>query len=265
MLPEVNISGFSGLPIFCKESAMKKIALSAALFGVFASAAMAQTAAPASPHTFSANIGVFSDYRFRGISQTNKDAALQGGIDYSHSSGFYLGNWNSNVSDNVILDGNVEIDLYGGFKFEPVKDLVLDLGVLQYYYPSAEVDATTDYDTTEVYIGATYKWFSAKYSHAVSDDVFGLTNQRGSYYLDLNANFEIANKTTLNLHVGRMKFDDNALDVSYTDWKVGVTYDLGFASLGLAYIDTNAGSFYTSTTGRNLRSDTAVLSLSKVF
>src|SRR3954469_19213245 len=118
---------------------MKKLILSAAIFAAYAASASAQTAAPAapaSPHTFTGNLTVATDYRFRGISQTFKQPAIQGGFDYSHSSGFYVGNWNSNVSGVQFGNGgSIEMDFYGGYKFEPVKDLTLDVGGLYYYYP----------------------------------------------------------------------------------------------------------------------------------
>jgi uncharacterized protein (TIGR02001 family) len=244
---------------------MKKIILSAAIFAAFASSAYAQQAEPASPHTFTGNLTVASDYRFRGISQTYEDPAIQGGFDYAHSSGFYVGNWNSNVSSEVIGNGHIEMDLYAGYKFEPVKDVTADIGILQYYYPSAEVDDSTDYDTTEVYVGAAWKWVSAKYSYAISDDVFGVADADGSWYLDLNGNFEIADKTTLNLHVGRQKIKGpNSDGASYTDWKIGVSRDFGFATLGLAYIDTNADDFYTLE-GKDLGDSTVVFSVAKTF
>ena len=128
------------------------------------------------------NMGIFSDYRFRGISQTFLKPAFQGGIDYSHSSGFYVGNWNSNVSGLVYTDGSLEMDFYGGYKFG-AGPVGLDVGVLQYYYPGAK-NAGVKYDTTEVYIGASWKWFTAKYSLTTSD-YFGLANSDGSGYLDL--------------------------------------------------------------------------------
>jgi uncharacterized protein (TIGR02001 family) len=241
---------------------MKKIILSAAMFAAFASSAYAQQLAPASPHTFTGNLTVASDYRFRGISQTYEDPAIQGGFDYSHSNGFYVGNWNSNVSDRVILgNGNIEMDFYGGYKFDIAPDVVADVGVLQYYYQSAE-----EYNTTEVYFGASWKWLSAKYSYAVSDDVFGVVDADGSWYLDLNGNFEIADKTTLNVHVGRQKFrGSNSDGASYTDWKLGVSHAFDFATVGLAYIDTNAGDFYTSSGGKDLGDSAVVLSVSKTF
>ena len=84
--------------------------------------AQAQTAAaPAAPEaksdwTFTGNAGVFSDYRFRGISQTNKKPAFQGGFDIGHASGFYVGNWNSNVDSSLYNGASLEMDFYGGYK-----------------------------------------------------------------------------------------------------------------------------------------------------
>src|SRR4051812_25230360 len=101
LLPEHILSDDQFVPLRpnLKGNAMKKSILSAAFFAAFASSAFAQTAdpaQPASPHTFTGNVAVATDYRFRGISQTFKQPAIQGGFDYSHSSGFYVGNWNSN-------------------------------------------------------------------------------------------------------------------------------------------------------------------------
>lgn len=250
---------------------MKKLILSAAVLAACMSSASAQETAVASPHSFTGNLTVASDYRFRGISQTYKDPTVQGGFDYAHSSGFYVGNWNSNVSGNQIVDGaGLEMDFYGGYKFSPVADLTADVGILQYYYPGAEVPGGPKYDTTELYFGASYKWFAAKYSYAVSDDVFGFADASGSWYLDLNGNFEVADKTVLNLHVGRQKIDAPG-DFSYTDWKVGVSRDFGFATVGLAVIGTNAeeASYtYSNTSGsksKDMSDTTAVLSISKAF
>jgi uncharacterized protein (TIGR02001 family) len=259
---------------------MKKTILCAAACATLASAAFAQTAAaPASEHTFTGNLTVASDYRFRGISQTFKRPAVQGGFDYAHSSGFYVGNWNSSVSSVQYNNGaGVEMDLYGGYKFEPVKDLTADIGVLYYFYPGASIGATGEkYTNGEIYVGATYKWLSAKYSYGVTD-FFGLNNttaavpngnSKGSSYLDLNANLDIAEKTTLNLHVGR-QWVRHYGDFSYTDYKIGVARDLGFATLGLALVGTDADrALYTAvdSNGRSRRlSDTAaVLTLSKTF
>jgi len=255
---------------------MKKTILALAIFTLLAPAAFAQ-GTPASDHSFSANLTLATDYRFRGISQTFKGPTVQGGFDYAHSSGFYLGNWNSNLSGVQYPDGaSLEMDFYGGYQFEAAKDFNLDLGVLYYYYPGSKVPGTNvKFNNTEIYLGASYKWLSAKYSYNVSD-FFGLNNQtggngnsKGSSYLDLGASFEVAEKTTLSFHVGR-QWVHNYGDLDYTDYKVGIERDFGFATIGLALIGTDARrSAYTVTNSRGRSKDlsdtTALLSISKTF
>ncbi|OQY67322.1 MAG: hypothetical protein B6D47_10970, partial [Rhodocyclaceae bacterium UTPRO2] len=110
-------------------------AVSAAL--TFPPIGHAQTAPAAedSPHTLTANIGLASSYRFRGIDQTFGKPALQGGFDYAHASGFYAGNWNSNVNSGAgFPSGNLEMDFYGGWK-KTLGDWGLDVGAIYYTYP----------------------------------------------------------------------------------------------------------------------------------
>lgn len=249
---------------------MKKMILAVAVMGAFAGIANAQEAAPAATpeHTFTGNVTVATDYRFRGISQTFKEPTIQGGFDYSHSSGFYVGNWNSNVSGNSFTDGSIEMDLYAGYKFAITPDFTADVGALYYYYPGAQISGGEKYNTTELYVAGTYKWFTVKYSNAVSD-FFGAPNSDGSDYLELNANFEVMDKTTLGFHVGHqnVKNVDNA---DYTDYKISLSRDFGFATIGLAVVGTDADkSFYTATNGagksKELGDTTAVLSISKAF
>ncbi|MGV3653832.1 MAG: TorF family putative porin [Noviherbaspirillum sp.] len=259
---------------------MKKTLLCAAACAALVPPAFAQTAAaPVSDHAFTGNVALVSDYRFRGISQTFRRPAVQGGFDYAHSSGFYLGNWNSSLSGVQYPDGaGLEMDFYGGYRFEAAPGLTLDAGALYYYYPGARIAGTSEkFNNTELYIGASYKWFSAKYSYNVSD-FFGLNNasaaapngdSKGSSYLDLGASFEVADKTTLGLHVGR-QWVRNYGDLSYTDYKLGLTRDLGFATLGLALVGTDADrDLYSVTNGRGktrrLSDTTAVVTLAKSF
>src|SRR3954451_2370304 len=156
---------------------MKKLILASAIFAAFASSAFAQTADPAPEHTFTGNLTLASDYRFRGISQTFGKPAVQGGFDYAHSSGFYVGNWNSNVSGVQYPGGaSLEMDFYGGYKFTPVEDLTADIGLLYYYYPGATIGTTGEkFDNAEIYFAATWKWLSAKYSYGLTD-FFGLNS-----------------------------------------------------------------------------------------
>jgi uncharacterized protein (TIGR02001 family) len=215
----------------------------------------AAAAAPASPHTITGNLGIYSSYRFRGIDQTFGKPALQGGIDYSHSSGFYLGNWNSNVNSGAgFPDGNLEMDFYGGYKFS-AGDFGFDVGAIYYYYPGSEAKnlglgaSSGSVNNKEIYLGATWKFLSVKYSYAL-DDYFSLRgvnalgagtgkNTKGSNYLDFGATYDLGNGWGINGHVGLMNVE-NIHNGDYTDWKIGVTKDINGWVFGLAYIDTNA-------------------------
>ncbi len=123
---------------------MKKSLIALALVGAFAAPAFAaEEAAPASEHTITGNLGLFSSYRFRGIEQTWGKPAIQGGFDYAHSSGLYLGNWNSNVSEWAgYPGGSIEMDFYGGYKTS-FGDYGLDVGGLYYYYPGTDLAGKT--------------------------------------------------------------------------------------------------------------------------
>jgi uncharacterized protein (TIGR02001 family) len=240
---------------------MRKIIIAAAVAGAFSlpSVVMAQAAAPAaapaSPHTITGNLAIVSDYRFRGITQTFEKPALQGGIDYAHSSGFYLGNWNSNISSGAgFPDGNLEMDFYGGYK-ATFGDFGLDVGAIYYYYPGSEgrglgLKADSGSVTNkEIYIGGTWKFLSVKYFYSL-DDYFSLRgvnaafaptgkNTKGTSYLDFGATYDLGNGWGINGHVGMLSLE-NVHNGDYTDWKIGVTKDVNGWVFGLAYIDTNA-------------------------
>src|SRR5262245_7770622 len=174
---------------------MRKTILSlsaaAALATPLIATAQSAPAAPASPVT--GNMTIASDYRFRGISQTYLGPTIQGGIDYSHASGFYVGNWNSNVASQVFLGGSgIEMDFYGGWK-KSFGDFGIDVGTIYYYYPNAEFNQNTStgaatagnskFDNWEIYVGASWKWLSGKFYYAVSD-YFGLSSEQsaGGYW-----------------------------------------------------------------------------------
>jgi uncharacterized protein (TIGR02001 family) len=276
---------------------MKKLLLATAISSLFAfpTLAGAQSAPAATPtpeHTFTGNATLVSDYRFRGISQTYKLPAIQAGFDYAHSSGFYLGTWASSVSGNQYPNGaGLEWDLYGGYKGSITDDLGFDVGLLEYYYPGAHFNnppKNTKTNNTELYGALSYKWLTAKYSHTLSDffgintDSFGRTcvaagdcvgtgGSRGSGYLDLSANFEIADKLTLGLHVGHQSVK-NYGKLAYNDYKVGLTKDVNGWLFGAAIIGTDAKKgWYTVVESGNPASSkvvsgtTLVLSLGKTF
>ena len=229
---------------------MKKLVHALVLTGLLGAPALV-VAAEKSPHSFTGNVSLTSNYVFRGISQTGGDPAVQGGLDYSHSSGFYLGTWGSNVGwiedYQGYASGNVEIDVYGGFRGGIGKtDLTYDLGAVQYLYPGKRAGAI-DADTTEIYAALSWKWFTTKYSYYVSDEVFGFANADGSGYLDISASVPIGETgLTAGAHWGTFKFKNNGA-VDYDDWKVSLAYDMGKLSnvmsgvtVGVMYTDTNA-------------------------
>ncbi|GAB3625751.1 TorF family putative porin [Pandoraea terrae] len=243
-----------------------------------APAAAPAAAAPAEPFSVTANVGLFSDYRFRGISQTAKRPAIQGGFDVAHESGLYAGVWASNISwlsdGNPAVSAPIEMDIYGGWKKELIPDWTFDFGGLQYYYPGTYPSGTfyPRPHTFELYAAVSWKTITLKYSHTLTR-LFGLTSPTGkdtdgSGYLDLTGTYDTG-FWGLGLvgHVGH-QWVHNFGAASYTDWKIGVTKDLGKNfSVSLSYIDTNADKqFYTAAnSGKVLSKATVVAGLSKTF
>ncbi|MGE8590822.1 MAG: TorF family putative porin, partial [Alcaligenes sp.] len=146
----------------------------------------APAAAPAaSDFTLSANLTLASQYRYRGLMQTNNKPAIQGGFDLAHASGFYLGNWNSSISwlgdSNPDVSAPVEMDFYGGYKGNLAEGVPVDLGILQYYYPGDFPSGYTSPDTTELYAGIGYGPLMFKYSIALTN-LFGFADSKYSQY-----------------------------------------------------------------------------------
>lgn len=236
---------------------MKKSLISLALLSAFAGAALAEET---SPHTFTANVGVTSDYIFRGISQTAGKPALQGGVDYAHASGFYLGAWGStikwveNFQDRSVP---VEIDLYGGYKNTfGGGDWNYDLGFIAYNYPGSKdtpANVSAKADTQEIYAAIGWKFLTAKYSYVTSSHFIGWyggvnggdtsKGTRGSDYLELNAAYDLGNGWGVTGHIGKQRVKNfvsvGNFKANYIDWKLGVTKDVGFGVVGLAYTDTD--------------------------
>lgn len=251
---------------------MNKLSYLLILSGLISTSAIAED----SPHTLTGNFSLTTDYVFRGVSQTQNGPALQGGFDYSHASGFYLGTWGSNVdwiSTGYKDNSSMEIDLYGGYK-GAMGDVGYDVGIITYYYPGDQVAGANDPDTTEVYLGLSWKTLSFKYSHTVSDRFVGWgtaasnDKTRGSYYLDLSGSYDLGSGWGVIGHVGYQDVKDND-PASYTDWKIGVTKDVGFGLVTLAYTDTDADkAAYTWTSGTSaeeVADGRVFLSFSKSF
>ena len=254
---------------------MRKTLITVATLSALAAAAGAKAAeapaAPASPHTIGYNVGLASEYAYRGISQSDNKPAVSAGVDYSHASGVYLGAWASSISwledAGVYSKSKVELDVYGGFKKELMTDLLLDIGALRYQYPGTKFAGMLTANTTELYGAVNYKFASLKYSQSTTN-LFGVADSKGSSYLELNANVDLVEGLQLNLHAGKQKVKNvtgNAFD--YTDYKVGVSKDFGIVAASLAYIKTsgNATDAAKGTVYEDWYKGRAVLTVSKTF
>lgn len=245
----------------------------AAVVSCLPSVAAAQDKKDDSPHSLTGNMSLVSEYRYRGISQTDFRPAVQAGLDYGHASGIYLGTWASSISwlsDTGAANSSLEWDFYGGFK-KTIGDFGYDVGVLYYYYPGSYTAwmaaGNPKPNTTEVYIAGSWKMITLKYSHAVSD-IFGFPDSEGSNYIDLGANFDVGAGFTLGAHYGRQKIKTSltGVDCSYNDWKVGLGKEIAGLTVGLNYIDTDAkDNCYTNYRGKNLGKGSVVLSVGKTF
>jgi uncharacterized protein (TIGR02001 family) len=244
-------------------SSLEKKWYQAAVFACVLVAAQARADEPQPEHQVSYNAAVVSEYRYRGLSQTRFDPALQGGIDYTHNpTGFYAGTWLSTIKwiKDLKGDGNVEWDIYGGKRGQLTADISYDVGGLYYWYPSNELNPNAN--TFELYGQLGYGPAYVKYSHSTTN-LFGTPDSKNSGYLDVGANVDLTSGFVLNLHVGRQEVRHNDA-LSYTDYKVGVTKDLGVCSVALAYVKAST-SAYLAPDGKNLGRSAAVLSVSKTF
>ena len=257
------------------------IALASALIASVTTLAQAQSAAPAAAAptpdwTITGNLSLASDYRVRGISQTNKQPAVSGGFEVAHSSGFYIGHGNSNIDSDFFQGANIEMDFYGGYKGS-ISDIGYDVGAIYYYYPGSGRADQTKVKNTELYVGTSYGPVSAKFYYPLSDffnaeQIFGGGNAGGSYYIDLSGAYDLGSGFGVNAHVGYQKLKGaakvieigkTAIEDNIVDWKIGFTYGFsnGFVA-AVSYIDTNRNLAGVT---RNVSNGTGVVSLSKTF
>jgi uncharacterized protein (TIGR02001 family) len=162
--------------------------------------APSQEAPAASP--FSATVTLASQYVSRGIRQSWGRPALQAGVDYSSPAGWSAGAWTSTIDDRFVEGGSAELDLYAGYGGS-AGPIGYNATVTWYKYPGARVSATnTSYDYGELQAGLSWKSLYAKYNYTFTRDFFGITDARGTGYLDVGANHELGHALTLQLHAG---------------------------------------------------------------
>ena len=256
---------------------MRKSLITSAVLGALAAPSFVFAADAAPDLTVAYNIGLYSQYIFRGLTQTDRGPAVQGGIDLTHSSGFYLGAWASNISwlrdpntntsnySPYKSGGRLEVDLYGGYRHTFANNLGLDVGVLQYLYPgshSGTSDSWASAYTTEVYGALNYGWLQAKISTVVSDSAWTVgkytnsttsKNAQGTYYAEINATIPVSDLIGAKdglasgisgiAHIARQEFNAGSGNdyYSYTDYKLGLQKSFSEGALN----GVNLGGYWT--------------------
>jgi uncharacterized protein (TIGR02001 family) len=232
---------------------------------LLASAAIAAAApafaqdAPTSPFTITGGATLTSDYRFRGISQTDKRFAVQGTASISHSSGLYASFWGSSIDDYVENGGDAELDLIAGYK-KTVNGTTIDGGFLYYYYPGSGgvksdffepyISASHTFGPVGVKVGGNFAW--KQHGLGVPND--GSDRASGAYaYGELSGAIPHTG-VTLTGHVGH-SFVRNYITFGdhYTDWSVTAAYTWKALTFSAAYVDTNRDfeSYPVPGTGRD--------------
>lgn len=213
------------------------------------------------------NIGLVSDYRFRGVSLSGGDPAIQGGMTVTHDSGFYVGTWASSIDDGGSdFYGDVEVDLFGGWSGNVTEGLGLDVGALYYAYPTnangVNAEYFEPYATVSTTLGPVQAKLGANYAidnSALADDSLYLHTELSSGIpqtpITLNAHLGYTNGIFAPTLLGGTFTDDTAFD-----WSLGASATvLGSLTLGVTYTGVEGPSF------KNFTDDAIVFSLGASF
>ncbi|WP_176597308.1 MULTISPECIES: TorF family putative porin [Sphingobium] len=216
--------------------------------------------------TVTGNAAVVTDYRFRGISQTDKRFALQGGITVTHESGFYVSTWGSSIDDYVAAGSDQELDLIAGYS-KTVGAATFDVGVLYYYYPGSG-GGNTDFVEPYASVKGTFGPATAKLSAAYAPKAKALSVGNGkedNLYVAGDLSASIPNTPLgVSAHLGH-SFGPSYLTIGkeYTDWNIGATYTWSHLTFGVSYVDTDKSLY--SPSGRNISKAGVVGSITASF
>ncbi len=272
-----------------------KLIPAAFLATVFTTPAMAQETAPPEPITISGSASVGSDYRFRGVSQTDKNVTVQGGITIAHESGLYIGTWGSNLAGWGTFGGaNLELDLIAGYK-HTFDTATVDAGVTWYTYPGGfdETDVVEFYGKLSgtagpatLTAGVFYAPKQTSLSYALASAtplVAGSGRKEDNIYLSGDAAAGVPNTpVTLKAHIGYSDgnpgLGPNGTSLAptgkYWDWSLGADFTYKNLTLGVAYVDTDISksesayitpNFSKTTNGSPIAASTGVVSLTAAF
>lgn len=221
---------------------------------------------PSRSLSVSGGVDLVSDYRFRGLSLSDGEVAVQPTINLTHDSGFYLGAWGSNI-DVGPAGGDVEIDLYGGYETEIASGTRLDVGLTYYWYADADkAFGPSDYGEAAVRLSYLLGPVEAKGRIAYAWDQAALASD-DSVYLSLGLSSGIPNTpVTLSAGVG---YTDGALAAlapggDYLDWSLGASATFGPVTTGVKYVDTDIAKTGVKAIDRRYDA-TLVFSLGVVF
>lgn len=197
---------------------------------------------------FSANVALVNEYFFRGITQSGRgNPAIQGGFDFAHNSGVYVGTWASSIN----FGGNIETDFYAGWSGEiGTAKLGVDAGVILYHYPSA--DSSDDLDFWEGYVGLSKDFGFASLSGKVSYSPEFTASSGDAVYIEAGASIPAGKYFTIELHAGHQWVDDNTafgFD-DYTDYSIGVGFGLAGFAMTVAYVDNDLPESQSPDMGR---------------
>ncbi len=219
--------------------------------------------------TFTGGATLVSDYRFRGISQTDKRFAVQGTFSIIHKSGLYATVWGSSIDDYVYNGADQEIDLVAGFK-KTVNGATVDVGILYYYYPGSggvASDFFEPYASVAYIFGPVTAKATANYAPKQSAlrVIPGLSRKEDNLYLAGDLSAGIPNTpVSVSVHIGH-NFGPSYLSIGkeYTDYSIGASVTHKNLTLGVQYVDTD-GDFITPS-GRNASKAGVVVSLGASF
>ena len=256
---------------------MRSTYLALPFVAAVATAALAEDPAPAPAaipqYTITGGATIITDYRFRGISQTNKRTAVQGTIGIAHVSGFYVGTWGSSIDDYVAAGSDQEIDLYFGYK-KSFMGFDLDGGILYYYYPGNAKGSKTDFfepylNASKIYgpVGVKLGLNWAFKQHALNYGVGSAPRESNLYtYGELSAGVP---KTPLTVtgHIGESwgRSYRTAGLKRYTDWSVTAAFAYKALTASLAYVDTDARKRQIVSPNRDIANGGVVFGIGVAF
>jgi uncharacterized protein (TIGR02001 family) len=217
------------------------LGMSALAFAAVSAPAFAQDEAPASDITVTGGATVVSDYRFRGISQTNKRFAVQGSLTVAHSSGFYGSVWGSSIDDYVAAGSDQEIDLILGYS-KTFDTVTVDGGVLYYYYPGSG-GANSDFFEPYLSVKSTFGPVTAKVGAAYAPKAHAIAwnNARDDNFYGYGELSGAIGPISLTSHLGYTSgksFLSGGLK-NYWDWNIGASYTWNHLTFGVSYVDTD--------------------------